>query len=520
MSRHHGLVSRAVTGLLVSWLAGCGQAAVGTAVDVSLVYDDMLGLDTAEVTLGNRTEAGQIAHRLLLLVSDELDGTDMPIEVWARRAGVRSAYGTATAVPQLGKTVTAEVMLTACTPGCQGAMLTTCTGPMKTCALGCSASGDARCIGPRPSNRVDPALADRLRGTTTIAADTSFDVDTGAVTGGVTRAAGTGVLDGIGYSQLPGDGGGAPLGIFAFHDLTLAAAATVRFTGTRGVVLLVGDAAIIAGTIDVAGGRGARATPGPGGGAGGAAGAAAAGCGPGGAGRRGAAAASVDDSGGGGGGAGTAGARGGDVGTATLGGSGGSGCLPAALDPLRGGSGGGAGSPGLAPATPTGGGGGGALQITALGSLRVTGRINAGGAGGEAGPLVTENAGSGGGGGAGGAILLEAPDLEVTASAILAANGGGGGGASLAGAATAGTPGSDAELGVTPAAGGRGSATGNGGAGGAVGASPVAAPPVSSSTNAGGGGGAVGAIVLRGRALTATGTTSPTAVRLDVQVGM
>ncbi|TMQ16626.1 MAG: hypothetical protein E6J91_11335 [Deltaproteobacteria bacterium] len=145
---------------LATLAAGCSHDP-GTSLKIALAYDDALGLDTADVTLSDRTESGRIAHQLLLLVPDELAGMDMMIEVWGRKAGKRAAYGTATAVPRRGHTVAASVTLTACTPSCTGAMLTSCTGPMVSCALGCSEDGDAHCFGPRPSNGVDPTAAAR-----------------------------------------------------------------------------------------------------------------------------------------------------------------------------------------------------------------------------------------------------------------------------------------------------------------------------------------------------------------------
>ncbi len=513
-------------------LIGCGTDDPGTSVEVALTYDDALKLDKADVTLLDRTQSASIAHQLLLLVPDERAGMEMPIAVWARKAGKRAAYGTTSAVPVLGETVTTSLTLTACSPGCQGAMLTTCTGPMVSCVLGCSDEGDAHCIAPRPSNGVDPAAADPLSGTTKISASTTFDVDTGAITGGLTRAAVTGIDRGIGYFQAPAFAfGGAPLGIFVFHNLTIDASVTVQVTGTRAVVWLVGDVANIAGLVDVAAGRGARSVPGPGGGAGGTATAVAQGCGAGGPGGRGP---GSNDGGGGGGGAGTAGAAGGTGQNTTTdiapGGVAGSACLPSNLEPLRGGSGGGIGGVGSAPTPANGGGGGGALQITALGSLEITGTINAGGAGGEGGTGVAANSefgsNAGGGGGTGGAILLEAPVVTVGSTAIVAANGGGGGGAGDN--VLAGNPGDSARASLTRAAGGLGAPPdvrttggGSGGAGGVAGMAPVIGGGGSvtiAMANGGGGGGAVGAITLRGRTVTVTGLTTPNAVRLDVQI--
>ncbi|HET7503545.1 MAG TPA: hypothetical protein VFK02_21130 [Kofleriaceae bacterium] len=485
--------------------AGCHHDDAGTSVRVALAYDNALGLETADVTLGSRTESGKIAHELLLLVPDELAGTEMPIEVWARKAGKRSAYGTTTAVPQRGKTVAAELSLTACTPACTGDMLMTCTGPMVSCALGCTEDGDAHCVGPHPSNGVDPTAADAVQGSVAIAAATTFDTSTGAITGGLVRAAGTGVIGGVGYVQAPPSGtGGAPLGIFVFHNLTIASGVTVRFTGTRAAVILAGDMVVVAGTIEV---KASAATGGPGGGAGGSEIGLAQGCGAGGPGVR----ESFRDSGGGGGGGGEAGGPGGDC-VATPGGASGTACLPMLLEPLQGGSGGGAGSRGNTASAAAGGGGGGALQITALGTITISGAINAAGAHGQGGPASASDGGSGAGGGAGGAILLEAPTVVTTSTAILAANGGGGGGG---GGTVAGGDGQDGRLAISPCDGGnQGELNTNGGTGGALDSPPDVGG--SGMTSSGGGGGGIGAIVIRGRTRSIAGMISPHAVQADV----
>lgn len=504
-----------LSSLVVPLTVAC-SAEPGTSIDLALGYDDALRLETADVTIAGRTESSAIAHRLFLLLPDELAGEDMSIEVWARRSGERAAFGAVTATPRLGATVAASLMLTACTPGCSGDVLTTCTGPATSCALGCSSDGDARCIAPRPSNGVDPVAAEALRGTTTISAETTFDVDTGAITGGITRAAGAGNIDGIGYVQLPPfAAGGAPLGVFVFHSVTVDAGARVRFTGGRAVVWLVGDVARIAGTMDVSAGQGAPSTPGPGGGAGGSATGLAQGCGAGGPGTG--DAQDREDSGGAGGSAGAAGGAGGLSGTSP-GGAPHVACLSASLEPLQGGSGGGTGSPGMDTAAARGGGGGGALQISALGMLEVTGTIHAGGAGGEGGVTGAASVSAAGGGGSGGAILLEAPTLIVAQGAILAANGGGGGGgAGFATGPRAGQSGGAGMTSPTAAPGGMGFAVGtSGGNGGARGVAAQNGQGSSTPGNSGGGGGGVGAIVLRARIARVAGTITPAAVQLDV----
>jgi hypothetical protein len=506
----------AVTLPILAAVVGCSPDNVGTSVKVALAYDDALGLDTADVTLAGSLRSAPIAHQLLLLVPDELARMGMPVdvEVWGRKAGKRAAYGTTTAVPQLGKTIAAALTLTPCTPVCLNNDLMTCTGATVTCSLGCAPDGDARCLAPTPSNGVDPTSADPLNGTTTISGNTTFNTDTGAITGGIDRPDGPGIESGIGYAQAtPFAAGGAPLGIFVFHNLTIDATATVLFTGSRAAVLLVGDTARIDGMIDVAAGHGVRSAPGPGGGAGADSGPSQ-GCGPGASGTRNAA--TQDDGGGGGGGGGITGGPGGAVNQALLG-VGGAMCLPMRLEPLQGGSGGGGGGPGSAASGAVGGGGGGALQITALGSLEITGKINAGGAGGAGGAASAIDGGGGGGGGSGGALLLEAPAVIIDGGAIVAANGGGGGGG---GGPQGGLPGDNAGTSANPVQGGGGAeSTNTGGSGGALNSPPDVggdgAP--TGMSNGGGGGGATGLIVIRGHTWMLAGTISPGAIVDDVK---
>jgi hypothetical protein len=373
------------------------------------------------------------------------------------------------------------------------------------------------------SNGIDSKLVAAVARDVIISSDTTFDVDTGAITGGVTRAAGEsdGSNNGIGYLQVAPSAPGEPLGVFVFHSLTIESNATVRFVGRRAVVLLIGDAATIAGTIDVSAGHDARSTPGPGGGAGGIADQPAQGCGAGGSGGRGT---ETGDGGGGGAGAGRFGAQGGDGlnnsdMVAARGGTAGQQCLPADLQPLLGGSGGGAGGPGAAMAPSRGGGGGGGLQISALGNLRVTGHINAGGAGGEGGPPDPldggdAGGGAGAGGGGGGGILLEAPMVTISDAAAVAANGGGGGGG--ASNSTAGQSGASAQVSLSPALGGAatieyGVLGGNGGV-----AEVDATSGGTGTSNGGGGGGAVGVIVIRGTTRVLDGVVSPKPIELEL----
>lgn len=375
---------------------------------------------------------------------------------------------------------------------CSGGKLT-CGSVNTTCTLGCMPmTVGARCLDVDPSNGVGITAAGALTTDITVNGGiATFNTDTGAISGVITRSAGQGVIANIAFELRTT--GTQPIGVWTFHRFAVNGGAAVRFTGARSAVFVSGTSVAVGGTIDGTGGCAGSdvACAGPGGGVGGNA-AIATGCGPGG---TGAAATSAGGDGGGGGGGGRgAGAAGGLGGGDGTGGVGGGACVAANAEPLVGGSGAGAGGPG-AVARCKGGGGGGALQITALESLTVSGTITLGGAGGEggAGDPNTSNAAAGCGGGAGGTLLLEAP--AATISGTLAANGGGGGGG--ASGANPGSPGAPGGVTATPASGGAPAGIGGAGGAGAAGATaPVVGSP-STIGNGGGGGGGIGAIYIR-----------------------
>lgn len=348
-----------------------------------------------------------------------------------------------------------------------------------------------------PSNAVSPDLLAGATATLGGAGTIVLDSDTGEITrDGVTvRAAGVGIIDGIAFEQ------GATTGMFAASALTIELGATLRGLGSRSLVVLVATDIAIDGTLDVSAGicvDGTRVAlcAGPGGGLGGYHDLQAGGCGPGGRG------ANAGDTGGGGGGFGQRGAVGGievdDGQTPFNGASGGLGgaidaCPGSTLEPLAGGSGGGAGGGDMKDGWGgDGGGGGGAIQLTAFGTLSISGTILAAGGGGGGGAKT-----GGGGGGSGGAILLEALAIDLD-GAILAANGGGGG---AGGDGSAVRPGELGTSSIEPAMGGL-SSHASGGDGGARLEIPV--DGAASGNDTGGGGGAVGAIRLRARALSGT----------------
>jgi hypothetical protein len=216
--------------------------------------------------------------------------------------------------------------------------------------------------------------------------------------------------------------------LIPLRGLTIASGATLRLVGNRPVVFAVRGEGRVSGTIDASA---SGTTPGAGGNWS---------CTPAtasGAGANGSGSTvrwpsdGAGASGGGGGGFGTAGGRGGTAdtdnngsssgGSGTPGGNGGATRGTAALLPLVGGCPG-----GRAGGCSSGGGaGGGAVQISASGSLVITGSLVANGGNGAT-PCGASDEGGGTGGGSGGAIFLEANTVDLRPSTFTA-NGGRGG---------------------------------------------------------------------------------------------
>jgi hypothetical protein len=283
-----------------------------------------------------------------------------------------------------------------------------------------------------------------------------FNTDTGALLDGNGQPV---EIPGLALAEVVQGPSFPPISILSVRSLRLGVAQHWRITGTRALAVVSAGDIALSGVIDLCGGRMDRAEAGPGGFAGGSHDQPAQGPG----------APRATSSGGGhlspGGASGT--------------GAGGTAYGNAALSPLVGGSGGAQGSHWWI----AGGGGGGAIEFVAQGAVRIEagGGVTACGAAGQD-PNASDHTGSGGG--AGGAILIEAPTVEVRG--VLAANGGGGAGAGIrTSSAAAGA------LDDTPAAGGVGS-LGSGGVGGAGSSAPGAA-------TGGGGGGSAGRIRIRTR---------------------
>lgn len=214
--------------------------------------------------------------------------------------------------------------------------------------------------------------------------------------------------------------------------------------------------------------------------------------------------------GGGGGGGGGYGGNGGDgadghgAGHGTKGSKGVSAGM-ATLLPLRGGCAGGSGGDDTVPAADEGGrrgDGGGALEISALGSVTISGTLASNGTSGAAAGGAAPARAGGGGGGSGGALLVDGERVEVRAGAALCANGGAGGeGGQLAATSSSGAAPTctinRALGGAQQADGGDG---GDGGAGAAAGVNATGASAGASNAGGGGGGGGAGRIRVRARA--------------------
>ena len=175
---------------------------------------------------------------------------------------------------------------------------------------------------------------------------------------------------------------------------------------------------------------------------------------------------------------------------------------------LRGGCPGGDAVTGPGSLTGRGGAGGGAVAIVAGTSISLNGRINASGAGGNAGTIAAKS--GGGGGGSGGMIVLDSPTIVVGVRTVLIANGGGG----AQGGAASGAPGYDGGESSSPqlrAAGGLNpGAIGGYGADGSLGSGLAGASAGGSAQNGGGGGGGGGgAGFIRAPGVVAASLISP-----------
>ncbi|HTJ45145.1 MAG TPA: hypothetical protein VL463_23725 [Kofleriaceae bacterium] len=368
---------------------------------------------------------------------------------------------------------------------CSAGAYTECDGTGQiaaslTCGpLGCNA-GSTACVDIDPSNKLAAQL-DMTPGAPTVVLTGAATIDTDNAT--VTN--GDGMAIAVPTASVTQNGGLPSITVFRFKALDVE---DVTVTGTNAIAIVADGDVIIRGHMDVSsrhaglpfyeplGGPGAMTAADPCQGTQG-----------------------TGKGGSGGGGRFYAGAKGGDGG-GSGGAMGGSTYLTPLNEPLVGGCGGGHGT---GDTLALAGVGGGAFQISSRTriTLQSTAVIDAGGGGGYASGSIAVG---GAGGGAGGAILLEAPQVDVSVSgAVMAARGGGG--ASSAGQNSAATPmpGQDGDASAKIAAGGSCSGCASGGEGQELVWAPnggTLSGPLPGSAGAvcgGGGGGATGVVVLR-----------------------
>ncbi len=321
-----------------------------------------------------------------------------------------------------------------------------------------------------------------------------------SIAGAATYDTDTFVLDSGGTTTPPhaviNQTGGPAVTVLNLTSLTIGSADTLVVKGSRPLIIVVHGDVTIAGTLDAASHRGPSIiTHGAGAGD-----ATSCGTGIGGLGGNGIGGVSAGGGGGGGafGGSGGPGSDGAGSGHG-IGGMPGTADTVPTLVPLRAGCHGGMGGTGELGFRGDNGRGGGAVEITASGTITVTGTILAGGTGGAS---SGGDNGGGGGGGSGGAILLDGAGTMVTSTAKLCANGGGGGAGGTSGGAIIAAAADATCSELVGAAGGiaAGGSGGNGGPGGYIAAPDgQAANGPCCGDGGGGGGGGVGRIRVHGR---------------------
>jgi len=325
--------------------------------------------------------------------------------------------------------------------------------------------GAVECSAWRPAVPFEPCdIADR-GGVLLFDEAGVYSYDTG--TGVLTSPAG----EPIAHSAIAIDVEGVATQLVSAEQVQMVPDAVLTIRGSKPLILVAWDTMAIAGQIDASSqtGFGPGANP--------------ADCADGLTGQPGVA--SPDGgSGAGGGGLGGRGGDGGVGGGSTNEGNGGS--FLSSVTGLRGGCPGGD-APGRSGSTARGGVGGGALALSARVTIQLNGAVHAGGAGGDGG-----EGGGGAGGGAGGMLWLDAPELALSDTAVVAANGGGGGSGSSA--LGEGDDGQDGRTdGVAAVGGDADSGSGNGGGG----SDDVPDGRVGADGSSGGGGGGGGAGIIR-----------------------
>ncbi|MGH7338008.1 MAG: hypothetical protein ACREI7_10540, partial [Myxococcota bacterium] len=162
-------------------LAACANDG-GTSVRLEVTFDDAWSLDRFDLEVGDTPASTDAAHTVVLLLPDEWAGRPLPISVVGLRGGERHAAALVSTIPELGREVRVDVVLTRlpcgdwCTEGataCDGdrtvvceqrdsdecfewSAPTACPEDAPYCSLGeCSATcieecvdGESRCDGP------------------------------------------------------------------------------------------------------------------------------------------------------------------------------------------------------------------------------------------------------------------------------------------------------------------------------------------------------------------------------------
>ena len=354
-----------------------------------------------------------------------------------------------------------------CAAGCTG------SGPTDgfDCALaspGIPSAPAAASFGYAPSN-FTPGKYTPPAGATTIDCNTTYDSSKHAFTGWCSGQTQPAIASNVAQTNGPN------VDVLAFSSLTINSASTLTITGSNAVILAVYGNATILGAIHADGAAGTSKNSSAGA------------SGPGANYKCGSSAGTSQGtdghcSGGAGAGASAAGGEGaGGVGGGAA--KGGVARANASLVPLFGGCP--RGASGSWACQTAGGGGGGALQISAAGTVSISGTVTANGGNGGTSTCFMGGCGSngygggGGGAGSGGAILLEGQTVSTASSTISVAGGKGG---------------------DPNTKGGGGTATGGLGGGGGTSAAPAGVDGTGSTSNAcgsytdcgGGGGGGFG----------------------------
>ncbi len=94
--------------ILFALLTACGST---TRLDLSIESDPSLPIDHYLVVVEGRAATASVTPRLAVIVSDDIAGRDVTIEVWGLDDGRQVAYGAATARPSRGDSVDAAVTL-------------------------------------------------------------------------------------------------------------------------------------------------------------------------------------------------------------------------------------------------------------------------------------------------------------------------------------------------------------------------------------------------------------------------